>query len=81
MAADKKSSYFSHRECEYFPCHPGADPEQAERWLRLAGCETIFHVSSYTGEGVWRILEYLREEGETLPWETEQTDGKKGELV
>ena len=20
-------SYFSHRECEYFPCHPGADPE------------------------------------------------------
>ena len=20
-------AYFSHRECEYFPCHPGADPE------------------------------------------------------
>ena len=20
-------SYFSHRECEYFPCHPGADPD------------------------------------------------------
>ena len=20
-------SYFSHKECEYFPCHPGADPE------------------------------------------------------
>ena len=20
-------SYFSHREGEYFPCHPGADPE------------------------------------------------------
>lgn len=27
MTADKKYSYFSHRECEYFPCHPGADPE------------------------------------------------------
>ena len=27
LAADKKCSYFSHRECEYFPCHPGADPE------------------------------------------------------
>lgn len=24
---DKKCSYFSHQECEYFPCHPGADPE------------------------------------------------------
>lgn len=20
-------SYFSHRACEYFPCHPGADPQ------------------------------------------------------
>ena len=23
----KKYAYFAHRECEYFPCHPGADPE------------------------------------------------------
>ncbi len=23
----KHSAYFSNRECEYFPCHPGADPE------------------------------------------------------
>ncbi len=23
----KNYSYFSHRECEYFPCHPGADPD------------------------------------------------------
>lgn len=22
-----KYSFFSHRECEYFPCHPGADPD------------------------------------------------------
>ena len=22
-----KYSFFSHKECEYFPCHPGADPE------------------------------------------------------
>lgn len=27
MASDKKCFYFSHRDCEYFPCHPGADPE------------------------------------------------------
>ncbi len=28
--ADENSNYrcFSHRECEFFPCHPGADPEQ-----------------------------------------------------
>lgn len=25
--ADRKYSYFSHRECEYFPCHAGADPD------------------------------------------------------
>ena len=23
----KKYSYFAHRQCEYFPCHKGADPE------------------------------------------------------
>lgn len=25
MADEKKYSYFAHRECEYFPCHDGAD--------------------------------------------------------
>ena len=24
---DQKYMFFSHRECEYFPFHPGADPE------------------------------------------------------
>ncbi len=23
----KEYSYFSHRDCEYFPCHEGADPD------------------------------------------------------
>ena len=23
----KEYSYFSHKNCEYFPCHKGADPE------------------------------------------------------
>jgi len=27
LKEDKKCAYFSHRECEYFPCHLGADPE------------------------------------------------------
>ncbi len=48
---------------------PNARPERAERWLRLAGCRTVFHVNSTTGEGVWRILEHLREEGDVLPWD------------
>ena len=34
----------------------GADPDRAESWLRLAGCETIFRVDSKTGEGVWKII-------------------------
>lgn len=46
-----------------------ADADRAERWLRLAGCETIFRVDSKTGEGVWRILDYLREDGDVMPWE------------
>ncbi|MGE9965315.1 EutP/PduV family microcompartment system protein [Fusicatenibacter saccharivorans] len=40
--------------------HPQANPKLAEEWLRLAGCEIIFFVSSYTGEGVSDILEYLK---------------------
>ena len=43
------------------------DPERAARWLALAGCNPIFYVSSYTGEGLWSILDYLREPGDALP--------------
>ena len=49
--------------------HKNANPKQAEEWLRLAGCEKVFHVSSYTGDGVWQILEYLKEPGDIMPWE------------
>lgn len=48
---------------------PKADVDQADRWLRLAGCRTIFHVNSTTGEGIPDILVHLREEGDVLPWE------------
>ena len=47
----------------------GANVKRAEHWLRLAGCETVFHVDSKTGEGVWQIIDYLREEGDVMPWE------------
>ena len=51
---------------------PDADPDRAERWLRLAGCHTVFRVSSVQGEGVADVLAYLREPGDRLPWETEE---------
>jgi ethanolamine utilization protein EutP len=49
----------------------GGDPERAERWLRLAGCEKIFHVDSKHNVGVVELLEYLKEEGDVMPWEEE----------
>ena len=42
----------------------GADPKQAEAWLRLAGCNKVFQVSAFTGEGIGEVLEYLREEND-----------------
>ncbi len=51
---------------------PYADTKRAEQWLRLAGCERVFFVSSKTGDGIWQILEYLREDGDVMPWETDK---------
>lgn len=53
----------------------GADIERAARWLRLAGCSTIFYVDSKGGEGVPGILEYLREDGDVMPWEENSVSG------
>ena len=41
---------------------PDARPDTVEGWLRLAGCQRIFRVSSYTGEGIEEILDYLKED-------------------
>lgn len=49
--------------------HKEADVKQAEEWLRLTGCEKIFFISSYTGEGIPELLSYLKEDGDVLPWE------------
>ncbi len=46
-----------------------ADVERAERWLRLTGCKKIFFVDSKKQEGIAELLEYLREEGDVMPWE------------
>lgn len=48
---------------------PDANVERARGWLELAGCSPIFQVSSYCGEGIWQIIEYLREPGDALPWD------------
>lgn len=46
-----------------------ADVGRAERWLRLSGCKKIFYVDSKKQEGIGELLEYLREEGDVMPWE------------
>ncbi len=45
---------------------PEGDPARAERWLRLAGCDTVFHVSAVTGAGLDALTEHLKTE-ETFP--------------
>ncbi|MBQ8858342.1 MAG: ethanolamine utilization protein EutP [Clostridia bacterium] len=37
-----------------------APPERADGWLRLSGCQTVFHINSHTGEGVEALKNYLR---------------------
>ncbi len=49
--------------------HPDANPKRAEAWLKLAGCQKVFFTSSYKSDGIVEILEYLKEDGDVLPWE------------
>lgn len=56
--------------------HPEGSIKRAESWLRLAGCKKIFYVDSKTYEGVPEILEYLREPGDVMPWEKEDSEGE-----
>ncbi len=37
-----------------------ANPDRAERWLRLSGCKRVFFVNSKTGEGVSNIIDHLK---------------------
>lgn len=53
-----------------------ADVKRAERWLRLAGCKKIFFVDSKGAEGIPELFEYLKEEGDVLPWEKKETTEK-----
>lgn len=63
MATRDVIGIVTHINCE------GARVDLASLWLELAGCKRIFYVDSVTGEGVGEILNYLRDEGDVLPWE------------
>ena len=39
-----------------------ANLPRVERWLRLAGCKKIFPVSSYTGEGIKELADFLSDD-------------------
>ena len=43
--------------------------------------DPIFRVSSYSGEGIWQILNYLKEPGDQLPWETQQEAEQPREIL
>ncbi|MDD2413628.1 MAG: EutP/PduV family microcompartment system protein [Eubacteriaceae bacterium] len=47
---------------------PYAHTDQAIEWMRLTGANPIFPISSYTGEGLWDLLTYLREPGDEFPF-------------
>ena len=38
----------------------GANPERAAKWLKNSGCKKVFFVSSKTGEGIEKLLDYLK---------------------
>ena len=56
---------------------PLADTKMATLWLENCGCSKIFYVDSIIGEGVSDILEYLREDGDVMPWEIDEKPQKK----
>jgi len=39
--------------------HKNAHAENAEKWLRLAGCKKVFKVNSLASEGIEEIREYM----------------------
>lgn len=39
----------------------GANPDRAENWLRISGCEKVFRIDSVTGYGVNELISYLNQ--------------------
>ncbi len=42
---------------------PGARVELVKNWLKIAGCKKIFCISSYDGEGIKELMDFLMEGG------------------
>lgn len=38
-----------------------ANPDRAENWLRISGCEKVFRVDSVTGYGIDALITYLNQ--------------------
>ncbi len=36
-----------------------ANPDRAENWLRISGCEKVFRIDSITGYGINELISYL----------------------
>ncbi|WP_321972735.1 EutP/PduV family microcompartment system protein [Paratractidigestivibacter sp.] len=51
---------------------PDANVPRCTHWLELAGCKEIFPVSAYSGQGIWQVLNYLKEPGDVLPFKNEE---------
>ena len=41
---------------------PDANIPLAEQWMKNIGCETVFHISSHTGEGLDKIIDFLNQD-------------------
>lgn len=54
----KNYSYFSHKECEYFPCHPGANPDD----FNCLFCYCPLYALGKNCGGNFRILENGRKD-------------------
>ncbi len=39
-----------------------ASPDRAEGWLRLSGCEKVFHIDSHSKKGVTELKAYLQKQ-------------------
>ena len=57
---------------------PSANVPMVRNWLEEAGCERIFPVNNFTGEGVDELRDYLMEEKKVLDLDTVMENQRKG---
>ena len=57
---------------------PNANVPMVRRWLEEAGCEQIFPVNNFTGEGVDELRDYLMQEKKPLDMDIVMENQRKG---